>query len=320
MVGGVGARAHYIRRSEGAWQLRYSQWGAETIDRDIFWGPDHTRAFIDAQVARGPDDWMEECWCEGAVLMDEDRRELWYFGGTAVGDILGDRVYGQLLRTPWAGWRLRPSTLPDIAQELGVDRGPIETTYEPEPLADDWRLVPGRNAWMVVTLARAGRVDAFAVDELPASVIALGPDRLLAAGAGTTVAIDLPGCGGLHVDADRRTVHWWPGSPHELAHLFASAWPGWAHEPLGDRFEAHVELARGAFTVDAPPRDEIVAHIRGHLLSESATDPADIRARFEAKYGEVAFATHFDTPVPVRLSPEDRTRIVDAAIAALPPD
>jgi hypothetical protein len=316
----MGARAHYIRRSGGVWQLRYSHWGAETIDRDIFWGPEHTRAFIDAQVAREPDDWMEEVWCEGAVLMDEDRHQLLFYGGMVTFGILTGRVFRPMLRTTWAGWDVRPATLPEIATALGVDPGLVESTYEPEPIAADWHLTPHRYVSTVVTLARKGRIDAFAVDHSPLDLVGLGPDRLLAAGAGTSVTLDEPDGAGLHFDSDRKVAYWWPGDWPPLVDAFAAAWPGWTAEPLGDRFEDHVALARGSFTVRTPPREEIVARVRDHLLAETGTDPADIRSRMEAQHGRAVWATDFDTPVHVRPSPADRARMLDAALAALPRD
>jgi hypothetical protein len=54
----MGQRANYVLVEEsGRWSLFYSHWAANTIDRDLFWGPDHAIAFVRAQ--RPTTEWLD---------------------------------------------------------------------------------------------------------------------------------------------------------------------------------------------------------------------------------------------------------------------
>jgi hypothetical protein len=57
------------------YQLFYSHWCANTLPRDLFWGPNHAAAFIRIQRAVDEDTgWLDEVWAEGGALLDFDRK------------------------------------------------------------------------------------------------------------------------------------------------------------------------------------------------------------------------------------------------------
>jgi hypothetical protein len=62
----VGHRAHYVLVRNGSWELYYSQWGASGLAFDLAPAPVSVTRFIEEQVRR--DNWMDDCWCEGAAL------------------------------------------------------------------------------------------------------------------------------------------------------------------------------------------------------------------------------------------------------------
>ena len=45
----MGHRAHYLIKDEKSYKLFYSHWGANVVDRDLFWGPDAAFDYISAQ-------------------------------------------------------------------------------------------------------------------------------------------------------------------------------------------------------------------------------------------------------------------------------
>ncbi|MCD9872531.1 hypothetical protein [Streptomyces guryensis] len=58
----------------GAWQRYYSHWAAHRVVDDLLPGPvAATRCF---RANREIDEWLDDVWCEGAALVDHDRRIL----------------------------------------------------------------------------------------------------------------------------------------------------------------------------------------------------------------------------------------------------
>lgn len=59
----MGQRANLIVRTTERDELYYSHWRANTLDSDLFWGPEAATAFARAQrsVAEGAE-WLDEIW------------------------------------------------------------------------------------------------------------------------------------------------------------------------------------------------------------------------------------------------------------------
>lgn len=69
----MGQRANLILVEAGKYQLFYSHWCANTLPRDLFWGPDHAQAFIRIQRPVGDSGWLDDVWAEGGAILDIDR-------------------------------------------------------------------------------------------------------------------------------------------------------------------------------------------------------------------------------------------------------
>ncbi|MEW4371733.1 hypothetical protein [Paenibacillus kandeliae] len=123
----MGQRANLVIVHNGQYQLYYNHWCANTMPQDIFWGPVHTRKFIELQEHVTPNDWMNDIWAEGGVVMDIDRQHVLFFGGE---DILYDiqlrNYFIRLMAIPWQGWSIAwaEEGIADLAQYVGV---PVET-------------------------------------------------------------------------------------------------------------------------------------------------------------------------------------------------
>ncbi|MBC8059818.1 MAG: hypothetical protein H7Y18_04050 [Clostridiaceae bacterium] len=79
--------------------MYYSHWCANTLPRDIFWGPKHAINFIEIQVKTDFEDWwLDDIWAEGGVIVDIEKKILLMYGGE---DILFDiplrKIYLKLL-------------------------------------------------------------------------------------------------------------------------------------------------------------------------------------------------------------------------------
>ncbi|HJW92891.1 MAG TPA: hypothetical protein VJ901_04675 [Thermoanaerobaculia bacterium] len=104
----MGQRANLIVIEHGQRTVYYDHWCANRLDDELFWGPEEALHFIRQREPAGDGGWLDEVWCEGAALLDLDRRDLLFFGGE---DVLYDvrlrRVHLDLLRRQWDGWTVR---------------------------------------------------------------------------------------------------------------------------------------------------------------------------------------------------------------------
>lgn len=83
--------------------LWYDKWAAEDLPRRLNAGP---ALFLDRLYGWSLDDApMNDVWCEGAALIDIDRRRLRWFGGSSINRRpWGRRVVSALLPLVWRGW------------------------------------------------------------------------------------------------------------------------------------------------------------------------------------------------------------------------
>ncbi len=105
--------------------------GTNTVDRDLFWGPEHALAFVRGQKAT--DEWLDDVWCEGGALVDLHRRELMLFGGEDIQhDVLRHRVTLAAMRVMWPAWEVRWAFegLGDFVDHLGLSRELVRSGRE----------------------------------------------------------------------------------------------------------------------------------------------------------------------------------------------
>ncbi len=120
----MGHRANLLLVREGQYDLRYSHWAANTLPRDLFWGPQHAIAFVEAQPAAGTD-WLDDVWAEGGSVIDPGRRIFRLFGGEDLQyDVPLRRLYVALLGAVWQGWSVgwADEGIADLADYVGYPR------------------------------------------------------------------------------------------------------------------------------------------------------------------------------------------------------
>jgi hypothetical protein len=84
----VGHRANLLLVEGSEYRLFYSHWCANTLQRDLFWGPTHAAAFIGIQREVDDSGWLDDVWAEGGALLDLDRHHFLLFGGLKLADKL----------------------------------------------------------------------------------------------------------------------------------------------------------------------------------------------------------------------------------------
>jgi hypothetical protein len=86
----MGQRANFVVVEPAGYELFYSHWGANTVDRDVFFGPETTLEYFRRQrVVQPPHGWLDEVWAEGGALLDCARYTLLYFGGEDISSCAG---------------------------------------------------------------------------------------------------------------------------------------------------------------------------------------------------------------------------------------
>lgn len=315
------------------WRLYYSHWAANGIYRRLAAGPDAALAFVEAQ--HRTDEWLDDTWAEGGVLVDTVARRLVWYGNDVMIDLPVRRAFGRLLAETWPGWRVDWAFdgIGDLAAYVGVDRAAVRSVSRDRLAADPtvaWELddllladgtepeVNAQGSYELLTVRTGEGVRSWVLDHPadghPAWV---GPrllDRLPGPGYPRVRLTGLPDVG-LHVDVPARTAGVWVGwtCPGLLAEL-DDRWPGWTVTFWGDRVERQVRAVDG--TVVMPVVDEVRA-LTG--LARSLTRHSDPMASFadsverrraEGRTVEVNPVAwqHTDTP----LDDADRDRVARA--------
>jgi hypothetical protein len=246
----VGQRANLVIVRRQDWRLYYDHWCASRLDIELFWGPRLAAAFIEQrEPVSDRDGWLDEVWCEGAAVLDEDHKVLvWYGGEDIIYDIPRRRAFLDLMRCQWHGWEIRWATgaiveiggyvgLP--ADELLVDKNPgQEFTIVTEYPEDNDTLLTVRQQGNCL----AGRIYG---DE---GALELGPSQLgllqEAAREPTLVWTENMPIGGVHIDIDSRSLHYWRAGPAGgIKDRVGRSWGGWQTEWLEDNFEEHLRIA-----------------------------------------------------------------------------
>lgn len=269
----MGQRANLVIVRNGDWRLFYDHWCANRLDVELFWGPELASSFIEQREPLADrDGWLDEVWCEGGAILDWDARVLTWFGGEDITcDVPLRRVFFELMQRQWPGWQLRWATgaivelgaylhLP--AEKFLVNRGDQSGEFKvlTEYPEDNDTLLTVRRSGRTAVARIYGDEDALAAGSAQLPTL-LG----VATEASLVWTGNMP-IGGLHIDVDARSLHYWRANPTcAMGERVASAWPGWRAESLGDRFEAHLELAQADCRLPHRPASELQREILDHL-------------------------------------------------------
>jgi hypothetical protein len=326
----MGQRANLILLQNRQYRIYYTHWRANTLDRDLFWGPDHATLF--ARVQKPTDDWLDEVWAEGGAVIDHDARVLLFYGGE---DLLYEiplrRAYLRALARAWDGWDVRWAYegIADLADYVGHPRAGV---LDPRPRERQSPLrfqdVPGWVVLAVSLLDDCGRLRFYTTHDDATDLLRAGPgvlaqlataphhDRLDLA----QFDADFPN-NGVHLDPTGRTLDFWLAHPsEEIAPRTAAAWPGWSVTWHRDRYESQLERCRGLLTFPVQDEEKLRARLRESLLLEEKRTGVDVLLNTMealAKRGEEVTDVnlHATRDAHLTLSAEDRRRILDHAFA-----
>jgi len=281
----MGQRANLVIVRRQNWRLYYDHWCANRLDIELFWGPRLAAEFIEQREPFSDrNDWLDEVWCEGAVVLDEDRKALVWFGGVdIVYDIPRRRAFLDLMKYQWQGWEIRWATggIVEVGGYVGLPADKFLEDTDPEEGFTVLAEYPEENDTLL-TVRRHGRCLAGRGhgDE---EALELGPSQLtmlleVAREPSLVWTEDMPR-GGLHIDVDAQSLHYWRANPAPgIEDRVRRSWSEWRTEWLEDHFEEHLRIA--SMDIQLPHRDiSDLQRSELHRLRECCTHLASNPAR-----------------------------------------
>src|SRR5215510_2962609 len=254
----MGQRANLVIVRHQNWFLYYDHWCANRLDIELFWGPRLAAEFIEQrEPLSDPDDWLDEVWCEGAAVLDEDRKVLVWYGGEDIEyDLSRRRAFLDLMKCQWQGWEIRWATgdIVEVGGYVGLpaDKFLVEKEIN---LEAGFKVYPEGNDTLL-TVRQQGQCLAARVFGEEEGLI-LGKSQLtmlLDVAREPSLIWDEMPTGGLNIDVDAPSLHYWRSQPVAgIQERVQRSWSGWQTEWLEDRFEEHLVLA--SMDIQLPHQD-----------------------------------------------------------------
>lgn len=326
----MGQRANLIIIEGGRTEVFYTHWRANTLPRDLFWGPSYGTAFARSQQKVGASELLDEVWGEGGAVINSDKQLLLLFGGEDIAyDVPLRRLYLRLLANTWPGWQVQWAYegVCDLADSIGVPRQQVLTKRESVASSRFIIAEPLEWAESIASLKLLrGRLLLFPIQASPREWLCAGPDILESNRMGGVSEYQMKGFmtgGGFHIDEVRQSIELWTTSDAaNIVQRVSDAWSGWKTTWYQDQFEFQVNRTDGRFQVEASSEDELLHRVREMLLMEEKDGAVD---RFLTMMDRITQDGQEITDVNPRalrdarlsLSSDVRARMIDDAIGKL---
>lgn len=282
----MGHRANLVLVDENGYRLFSCHWCAKSIPADVFWGAQFAIPFIMQQETK-LDDWLDEVWAEGGVLVDTHQRHLLLYGGESLSlDIPLRRVYMALLQENWPDWTVQwaHDGIADLGAYVGLDRSRFAHDHPERYALDMLSLEPPKEERYTSIVGsfrfEDGSVHLFPIDDLRASDrLAYGPELVEVAkqrgGVETLSLADLDEfpLAGFHIDVAEKRLEFWSADDPGVLHLLTPLWPGWELIWLKDSFETQLTRLGDRLIFPAIDQEKLVETLSTILTHEDSFDP-----------------------------------------------
>lgn len=292
----MGQRANLAIVERGKYQLFYNHWCANTLTRDLFWGPEYAVKFIRIQRKVDDSGWLDEVWAEGAAVVDIDRRVLLLFGGE---DVLYDvplrRVYLDCLRRVWKDWDVRWAYegIAAVADYVGYPRANVLSTGTDEVVCS--LAPPEEKGWTDVVASIR-----WAANHVRLYPLAGDPDWYLSSGPSLLNAPEAEGgferlplaewsetfpTGGFHIDVPSQTVEFWAAKDAaDVLSRVIKCWPNWSVCWHRDEFEFQIDRTKGLIHFPIRSRTSLEEQVAKMLLVDFGRSGAETIIEFAKQH------------------------------------
>lgn len=286
----MGQPANLIIVEHREYTLYYSHWCANTLTRDLFWGPEHAISFVSAQRAVDETGWLDDVWAEGGAVVDCDHQVLLLFGGE---DILYDvplrRVYLAMLRQVYRGWEVRwaHEGIAEIADYVGYPRDLVLSAKPDNSTSDTSLSPPEQLEWTgLVGSFRTvdGQLELFPLHSGVEHYLLAGPtllDKRERAKPVDRVPLDqwlgyeFP-TGGFHVDVPAKRVEYWAANDlPDTAWRVSQRWPSWKVTWHRDAFEWQLKATSGKLQFPMRSTEILQQQVKEMLLRDDGRSPVE---------------------------------------------
>lgn len=277
----MGQRANLVLVDDSGYTLYYCHWCANTLEEDLFWGPEFAIPFVSKQRLVGDNGWLDDIWAEGGAIIDRTRHSLLLYGGE---DLLYDiplrRLYLELLQEVWQGWSVRwaYNGILDIANYVQLPHERVLSKKENR--TQDVSLPPPREK------ARTKSVGSIVFEDSTLRLFPLTGSARWYLGAGPVlveVARNSSGLdyvpldewqaafpqSGFHIDLVEKQLIFWAANETGIAEHVIPAWPNWQVRWLNDGYEAQLERTREKLILPMRSIDEMLTALGAILVRES---------------------------------------------------
>lgn len=331
----MGHRANLLIVDDTGYQLYYCHWCANSLDVDLFWGPEYAIPFVQKQRKVDDDGWLKILWGQGGVVVDRLRQViLFFFSGDISLDIPLRRLYLELFRQVWAGWQVRwaHNGILDLADYVHVPRERV-VDFKEAPSGAVSLLPPEKKEWTNLI----GSIT-FEDNTLRLFPLIYNFEAFLPAGpqlvevARNTEGLDhLPldqwtkefPAGGFHIDIPKQQLLCWNVFEQEITTYLDKAWDGWEVLWLGDAYEVHLERLHGKVSLPVPSVEVMLGQLEETLLVHSEMRSADDMAKLlqqAAQGGPEGTTARINENAlrddPLQIESAVRRRIFDQAVTA----
>lgn len=300
----MGHRASYVIVRGGEPRIFASRFGAQTVGRDLFAGPEEAIALVESLT---PDDQLyTHVWCEGGAFVDEDARTLLFFGDDyhcALSTCLPlRRAFLAVLAERWPGWDVRWAHQGVVDFELRLGMAPgrgFDPPRPPEEYEVRWAresfgadedgfpyrrtagTPPPEDPWedrqtFVTVVGEGGAARDVISRRDPRELLIVGPRLLewIDAAPPAPYTTELHVQGGVLIDLPRRTVESWRAealSDHALSR-FAASWPGWRLTRQTEGLVAQLERSGRDGSAARISDEQVAGWVRAMLEDRSGYD------------------------------------------------
>jgi hypothetical protein len=279
----MGQRANLVLVDENGYQLYYNHWCANRLDSDLFWGPELAIEYIKQQ--QPTEQWLDEVWAEGGVVLDTHKKVLlWYGGESILYEIPLRRLYLKLMKHVWKGWEIRwaHDGILDMADYVGVPRSVVVHSRLGEP-DRQFRPPSGKSFSAPEKLRHIqsvgsirlsdGSIRVYPSDRITLCMLKYGKLLIEAIRSQLGVAewhqhFNQSLKGGFHIDFMEKKLSVWRSYSIGAIHHIVAHWPGWQIDWLRDDFETHIALTENCLTLDVPSESELLPQLEGIPLRE----------------------------------------------------